>query len=320
MFINSCRIFYKENSDDSIFPADRRYKDTELWTNNDSRARPLACVDWVEICDHNGLCMPTHQAVDDEDPAHLLTRLAMNRSTIFDAISSRGATGLDAQNKIRDDISMPLSKDPTQWVEESQALFHTSLARMQYDALDIANGTGRDKEPMYRSQLPDEIQQKLCGIVTFQLPKGYENIRIGPTIGILIIPLVFWQMGVQTREEFSEKRKQSGCFDGLKLIRVEWVPWKLWEFFKSRRKPSELPDQVASSSGAAAPAAGSASQTGNTNDRTYGTGGAPTATQPAGPSAAATQSTPPTQRPTSSSSNIVNRQARPAARRCSSAA
>ena len=98
MFINSCRIFYKEASDDPIFPADRKWPDDpDLWTNNDSRARPLACIDWIEVCTPGGSCAPPYEDALDVDESYVFTRYALNKSTAYYSIVSRGATGLDAQ-------------------------------------------------------------------------------------------------------------------------------------------------------------------------------------------------------------------------------
>ena len=185
MFINSCRIFYKEGSSDPIFPADRRWpRNPDLWVNNDSRARPLACIDWIETCTHDGACYPHNEDLGEHDENYAFASYALDRSTAYDAVQFQGANSLDAQIKIKDDTSLPLDKD--QWILESWALFNASLARAQYDALDIANGTGWDKDPRYYEQkLPEWAQEHMCGRFTFQLPKGYDNIRILPTLGIL---------------------------------------------------------------------------------------------------------------------------------------
>lgn len=281
MFINSCKIFYEEDSHDDIFPADSRYEDTELWTNHDSKARPLACVDWIETCTHKGICLPSYQDAQDGDTNYLLVRLAMNKSTTFDAISSRGATGLDAQTKIKDDISLPLSKNPTQWVEESRALFNTSLARIQYDALDIANGLGSNKEPLYVPQFPKTVQDKMCGVITFQLPKGYDNVLFGPTIGILIIPLVFWAIGFDAKTPFNEKRKANGYFDDLELMGIEWL---LWKIFGSKDELAGLTAAAPPLSDNAGSQGGSAASRPHTPPRNVNYGTLPDPNRPQSPS------------------------------------
>lgn len=296
MFINSCRIFYKEDSHDAIFPADRRWRSTDLWTNNDSKARPLACIDWNEVCDHEGNCSPSHQINEDNDKADVFLRLAANKSTTFNAIDYRGGSALDAQDKIRDDVSQPLHRDPPQWIMESWALFNASLARIQYDALDIANGTGWDKEPLYSPRTPESLRGNLCGITTFQLPKGYSNINT-LTFLILLVPLVGFLAGIETDMEFSDKKKSSEYFDGLKLILVErlyvWAVTKLSNTHNSSSQDNasqghpaiSVSDQSGSSSTAP----------GNTRPQNYGTTNAsgaapqsPVHVQPTSPTAQTT--------------------------------
>lgn len=263
MFINTCRIFYEYDSHDAIFPADRPWcpsgktNCTDLWVNNDSRARPLACFDWVEVCDEAGDCSPSHTRSMEDDENVTLAKLAANTSITFDAITYRGASGLRAQEKIKDDTSLPLSESPTQWIEESRALFSTSLARIQYDVLDFANGVGRDKGPMYELKNPESSRSALCKGVVFKLPKDYDNISLLPTMAILIVPLLAWLLGVQTETfwawalkieaeaEFSDELQDSGYFDGLKLIRIErFIYWVRRRHAASRRSSSSPPSNV----------------------------------------------------------------------------
>ena len=243
MFISSCRLFYKEACDDPIFPADYKWPPgSDLWINNDSRARSLACVDWIEVCTHDGRCLPPYQEGQNVDENYVFTRFALNKSTAFHSIYFRGATGLDAQYKVEGDTSLPLAQDPPQWVVESWRLFNTSLSRIQYDALDIANGTSWDKSPLYVQKMPRWVQGKLCGIFTFQLPKGYDNVRIGVEIAVLLIPVAAYLMGWQTKEEFSEEKKRSGHFDGMTLIGIEWLAKRLKT--RTARKHKRLSEEA----------------------------------------------------------------------------
>jgi hypothetical protein len=245
MFINSCRIFYKDASDDPIFPADRKWPNSDLWTNNDSRARPLACIDWIEVCTPGGSCAPSYEDGQDLDESYVFTRYALNKSNAFYSIEFRGATGLDARYKMRDDTSLPLARDPPQWIVESWRLFNTSLSRIQYDALDIAIGTGWDA-PLYVPKMPSWARGKMCHMFTFQVPKGYDNIRIGAEVGILLIPLVAWLMGIETSKEFDEETRSSRYFDGLNLIGIEWLFWKVNTRLARRREQGTVPSDQGS--------------------------------------------------------------------------
>jgi cation diffusion facilitator CzcD-associated flavoprotein CzcO len=132
MFINTAKVYYSHESDDWIFPArpPEQGEDERLWTNNDSRARPLACIDRIELCTYDGVCAPPYDTdktkhdgtarhatdrIDNvTDKYYEFARYVLNKSTIYHAIQSRGATGLDAEYKIRGDTSLALSEDPAQ--------------------------------------------------------------------------------------------------------------------------------------------------------------------------------------------------------------
>jgi hypothetical protein len=238
MFINSCRIFYKESSDDPIFPAQRLYPGTNLWFNDDSRARPLVCIDWIEICRHKGQCGPTYNNdLDNDSPKFAFTRLALNKSTAYHAIGSRGAMGLDAQYRIKDEVSLPLTSKHPQWVEESRNLFQTSLSRVQFDAFDIARGAEYDGNKLYESQLPASFDGKLCRLFTFTLPKGYHNVGVTPLVLLLVVPALLILMGLKTSVEFSDERKQSLWFKDSKLLGIEWLYCVVVEWLFSKNAP-----------------------------------------------------------------------------------
>lgn len=275
MFISPCHIFYKEACNDPIFPANLNYPHgSDLWISDDSRARPLACIDWIETCTHDGRCLPPYEEGENVDEKYVFTRFALNKSTAYHSIKSRGATGLDAQYRVEGDTSLPLSQNPPQWIVESWRLFNTSLSRVQYDALDIANGTDWDKSPLYVQKMPSWAQGRLCHIFTFQLPKGYDNVVIGVEIAILLIPLAAYIMAWQTSEDFSDQKKRSRHFDGLNLIGIEWLVKR----FKTRaqRKHERLADsqhsQTSQNSGQPAP---SGSNQAMPNSVNYGSISAP---------------------------------------------
>jgi hypothetical protein len=134
------------------------------------------------------------------------TRSALRKSTTFHAIQFRLGTALVAQESVGDYESLPL--DDHQWIIESEALFNTSLARIQYDTLDIATGVGHEKDPgSYESETPSWARGKLCGIYKFQLRKGYTNINVWATIGILGLVVLLLIIGQKTRVEFTEDMK-----------------------------------------------------------------------------------------------------------------
>ncbi|OQN98702.1 hypothetical protein B0A48_15368 [Cryoendolithus antarcticus] len=224
MFVNSCRLFYQKASDDSIFPAQTRRPDG-LYANYDSRARPLACIDWIELCTREGKCAHPSVADNDIDMPHVFTRYAMNKSTSYDSIFARGASALDAQSRIRGDVSLPLSESPPQWAVESEAIFQTSLARMQYDAFDIASGAGSDRLDIYEETLPPAFRgSKSCKLFAFQLPKGYHNLGFVQMILVqLLLPLGIFLLGFETDQDFSADKQESGRFEDSKVTYFDWA-------------------------------------------------------------------------------------------------
>jgi hypothetical protein len=58
IFVSSLRILYEQRSDDPIFPADQEFplagSRKPCFRNSDPRARPLACVNTIEICTPDG--------------------------------------------------------------------------------------------------------------------------------------------------------------------------------------------------------------------------------------------------------------------------
>ena len=250
MFINSCRIYYQGLSGDPIFPANRQSREfSGLYTNYDSRARPLVCIDWSEVCTNKGDCHPIYDDKADDNAAagtsYLFTRLSMPKSDAFHTVEFRGANGRDAQKKIIDDISLQLPKD--QWIVQSQALFDASLSRIQHDAWNIAGGFGSEKTN-YVPRIPEKQRDR---IFTFQVPKGYANIRIWPTLGILLIPLFVTVLGWQTGVEFDEDKKKSEYFGEDTITVLEWLLWKLCSCCGKRsksddtnRQSDETPEQT----------------------------------------------------------------------------
>ena len=234
MFINSCRIYYKGPSEDPIFPANRQSREfTGLYTNYDSRARPLVCIDWLEVCTSKGDCNPIYDDIKDEGSEYLFTRLAMQKSDAFHAIEFRGANGLHAQKQIIDDTSLQLPKD--QWITQSQALFDASLSRIQHDAWNIAGGFG-SKKTNYVSNIPSWAEKQRGRVFTFQVHESYDNIRIWPTLGILLIPLIVTILGCQTAEEFDEDKKKSEYFGEDNITVLEWLFWKVCSCCGQRSK------------------------------------------------------------------------------------
>ena len=229
MFINSCQIYYKEDSNDPIFPADALQPDG-LYVNGDSRARPLACIDWIEACPEGGdTCLPPYESkADKDDKVHAFMRFALQKSTIYHAVEYRGANALDAQTKIEDYMSLPLSKKPAQWIVESYNLFQTSLARIQYDALDIATGAGSEL-PFYELKSTEFPGEDFCHMLMVQTPKGFNTIRVAPQVWVILTPVILPLLAIETNVPFPENWRQFRPFRNLNLILIELSLWCFWD-------------------------------------------------------------------------------------------
>ena len=107
-------------------------------------------------------------------PSYWFMKWSLENSDIYDAIKWRLGSALLAQESISQYISRPLSS--THWREEVSQLFATSLARIQYDAWDIAMGIGREKSG-YIEVTPDEARGQLCDLYKFKT-SAYTNVYV----------------------------------------------------------------------------------------------------------------------------------------------
>lgn len=150
---------------------------------------------------------------DYQNNEYEFTRSALRKSTTFHAIQFRLGTALVAQESVGDFESLAL--DPNQWIIEAQALYNTSLARIQFDALDIDQGVGHEKGS-YKLDTPDWARDKLCGMYRFQLTKGYTNINVLATVFIFALVLLLIALAQQTCWEFDDDMKM--CFKGNWMV------------------------------------------------------------------------------------------------------
>ncbi|KAJ9615771.1 hypothetical protein H2200_001848 [Cladophialophora chaetospira] len=210
MFITSCRIFYKGKCSDYIFPANLSYGPGDLehlYINPDPRARPLTCVDWIEICTHDEKSCGPLSKENSEDAEYEYVRLALRKSNAFHAIQYGLGAALDASSKIGDFVSQKL--DDAQWVIECQKLFETTLARIQFDALDIATGFGSDMGEVYQEDTPEKAQGKLCSKLKIKLPNGYKNIGEVSLAWSIFTPCLLYILHLKTRIPFDEEKKKT---------------------------------------------------------------------------------------------------------------
>lgn len=181
MFVSALHILYLKPSADPIFPADKKiYLDdySKPWYyKSDPIARALACVDTTQLCSPDGKeCWSmTDERNGTKFPAeYWLMKLSLESSSVFDSINKRLGSALQAQEKVTQFASPPLSD--YQWMAEAERLFATSLARIQFDAFNIASGEDQVHEvDGFIPQTPEEAPD-LCGIFKFKCT-GYTNLN-----------------------------------------------------------------------------------------------------------------------------------------------
>lgn len=216
MFVSTCRIIYKGSSSNYIFHANQEYsRRPGTYWNPDPRARPLACIDWNEVCTHNGEdCSPMDKEHEEyHDNEYEFTREALRKSKTFNSIQFRLGAAFVAQEGISDDLSRGLND--SQWIIEAQALFETSLARLQFDAPDIDQGIGSGKGS-YVHDTPDWAQDKMCGMYKIQLPKGYTNINVSATQFIFGLAALLLILALPTWKKFDDDKEKH--FEGNWMV------------------------------------------------------------------------------------------------------
>ena len=102
-------------------------------------------------------------------------------STTFDAINYRLRNGLAAQRLLKGWASLELSS--YHWTAEAQYLFETSLARIQVNARDIAQGSGY-VYAKYKQHVPDLA---LCDKTFMFMSNGWQNVQVAGSIWILVL-------------------------------------------------------------------------------------------------------------------------------------
>lgn len=164
-----------------------------------------------DCADNNQKTGQENQPKNRHDQEHICsvdyeyTRATLRESTIFKAISFRLGDALVAQEKVGAYESFRLDDD--QWVIESQRLFNTSLARIQYDAFDIGIGSGHEKDTYTRTDPSWITGYDMCQKYKFQLPPDYANINVWPTVFLFLIPPAILLLSLPTSRPFTDSMK-----------------------------------------------------------------------------------------------------------------
>ncbi|KAI4593345.1 hypothetical protein KJ359_009876 [Pestalotiopsis sp. 9143b] len=172
IFISPCRIVYNGRCEDPLFLATDDLGDFGLpnkYYREDPRARVLIAIDEMEVCREKDVdCFPPYESNPDFGIEYEFVRTALRRTSSFQSIQNRLGQGLVAAESISDFESRQLDKE--QWIIESKALFNTSLARLQFNILDMATGnhptgtTAGGFESAYENSTPAWARQKMTSM------------------------------------------------------------------------------------------------------------------------------------------------------------
>ncbi|KAK8004715.1 hypothetical protein PG990_010752 [Apiospora arundinis] len=200
IFVSSCRIFYNGRCEDPVFPADRDVfpigRPSRKYYNSDPRPRVLVAIDEMRICaKDNKICdspdeLPKGISLELRS-AYDMARTIFKRTSTYNSLRYRLGSALLAADGISDFESRQLSNE--QWIIESQALFRTSLARLQFNTMDFAMGD-RPRvlhEKAYNNTTPDWARHENCTPYKFSLPGQYSNIQVAQ-FGFLLIPIALF--------------------------------------------------------------------------------------------------------------------------------
>jgi len=142
---------------------------------------------------------------------------ALDHSDVYNSIVRRLGTALVAQDMISQYMSVGLSDN--HWALEAERLFVNSLARIQFDALNIASGEDRahEGEDGWVNDTPDEAGN-LCGLYKFQ-SVGYTNIYVWIFGPLFLITPILWIFNI----EIGAHR------DDIATPLMYWILGKVWD-------------------------------------------------------------------------------------------
>lgn len=189
IFISSLRILYEDDSSDPIFPADEKFylpgdPEAPPWhRNSDPRARPLACINTIEVCTPDGASCwnvnePTNnKSISDTSPEYIMLYSALYKTDIYYSFAKRQGRSLLAQKKVSQYFSSSLGDDP--WVDEVESWVRTALARTSINTWSVASG--EDSVHAGKGGFIELTKHSgnLCGMYKFH-PRNYQSLRFVP--------------------------------------------------------------------------------------------------------------------------------------------
>ncbi len=201
---------YLDPNDDPVFVADLPIRlpgsNSPVWVKDDAKYRPLACVDTTWLCPPDSDGTDCWSMADDrmdladdgkKNPVsgYWLMKLSLAHSDVYNSIQRRLGTGLVGQEMLSLYISVALGSQ--HWALEAERLFQTSLARIQFDAWNIASGQDHvhEAEDGWINETPEEAGD-LCGIFKYQ-GSGYTNIMLAIYIPLFLLTPALWLFSLE---------------------------------------------------------------------------------------------------------------------------
>lgn len=227
IFVSSLRILYEQYSNDPIFPADDDFYlpgDPKAWfRNSDPRARPLACINTIEVCAPDGrTCWnfnepSSNTSVSDDSPEYTLLYSALYNTDIYYSLAKRQGRSLLAQKKVSQYFSAALGDDP--WIAEVESWVRTALARTSINAWSVASG--EDSVHANKGGFVEVTKGygDLCGRYKYN-PQGYQSLRFVPLVLLLAsLPLVWFlsRDGISVAEDVSPSLRTIDDFLAARL-------------------------------------------------------------------------------------------------------
>lgn len=236
VFIISQRIFYEEPSIDPIFPAlePQTLHGGTFWINPYGPGTVLACTDrteWRDPSTTNPVWVQYMELPPSSDVSNthvaggvLLLQGALLSSDIFNALSYRLGSALNAQSRISAFASLPLA--PEQWKIEVEELFKASIARILINVRDIARGA-QAKYWGYKKVMNTE---GLCDDTYKMSTEGWSSVAVGWSLWVLTMAFLIIILAIPISDEELFWEMLPGLFSvlaGLILQKVVKPSYKM---------------------------------------------------------------------------------------------
>lgn len=161
--------------------------------NSDPRARPLACVNRIDLCSTDGSHCWAYDSNEtgkyENLPEFVFLEAALDRTDIIYSIQKRLGRGLLAQNRVSGYRSETL--DRRHWVQEVKNLVEIAHARTQINAWGIGIGENSDLEEWDNWKCATKDYANLCNMFKYN-PSNYNTIKEIPFILIWLVTPFMW--------------------------------------------------------------------------------------------------------------------------------